>query len=142
MACRGLPALPFVISRFRIAAVQTRRRVIATDECKCCGSKFGFEEDRFDTSRAGRDFCPVADRGRGDKFDLVSREDSPGRGDGYILGTLSGGGIFCALLRYRLRAVAASARAAERNVGAKARSLSAVIAPSAEKQFAESAHDN
>ena len=63
-----------------------------------------------------------------DEFDLVSGEDSPGRWDGCVLGPLSGSGIFCALLPDRLRAVAASTRAAEGNVRTKARGLFADIA--------------
>jgi len=123
----------FPVSRIRIAAVQTRRRVILTDERTCCRSKFGFEEDRFGASRVGRGFRPVADRRRCDEFDFVGRQDPPGRGDGSVLGTLSGGRISCALLRDRLRAVAGSTRAAGGEVRAKARSLPAVIALTAGK---------
>ena len=106
---------------------------MVSNECECCGSKFGFEENSFDTSRAGRDFHTVADRRRCHEFDFVGRQNSPDRGDGSVLGTLSDRGIFCVVLRDRLRAVAASACTAEGDVGANARSLSAVVAPAAGK---------
>ena len=91
-----------------------------TDERTCCRSKLGAEENYFGASRVGRDFGPVADHRRCDELDLLRGENSSGRGYRRVLGHLSGSGIFCALLRDRLRAIAASTRAAERNIGTKA----------------------
>ena len=45
-----------------------------------------------------------------------------------VLGHLSGSGIFCTVLPDRLRAVAASTRAAEGNVGTEARGVFAGVA--------------
>ena len=121
-------ALFLLFMRSSIAAEQTRRRIIPIDECACCGSKFGSTENYFGASWGGRGFHAVADRRRCDELDLVSRPDSPCRWDDCFLGTLSGGRIFCALLHNRLRAVVASTRAAEGDVGAKTRGLFTDIA--------------
>ena len=61
---------------------------------------------------------------------LISFADRihPVAGTVVFWGHLSGSGIFCALLPDRLRAVAASTRAAERDVGTKARGVFADIA--------------
>ena len=61
---------------------------------------------------------------------LISFADRihPVAGTVVFWGTLSGSGILCALLPDRLRAVAASTRAAEGNVGTKARGVFAGIA--------------
>jgi hypothetical protein len=99
-----------------------------TNERTCSRSKFGSKENHPGASRARRGFHGVADHRRCDKLDLLRGENSPGRWDGRVLGTLPGSGIFCALLPDRLRAVAASTRAAERDVGTKARGVFAEIA--------------
>src|SRR4029077_15374870 len=112
------PPYPLLSFRFRIAAAQTGSTVILTNERTCSRSKFGSKKNHPGASRARRGFHAVADRRRCDEFDLVSRQDSSGRWDDCILGTLSGGRICCVVLRDRLRAVAAGTRAAERNVRA------------------------
>ena len=66
---------------------------------------------------------------------LISLADRihPVAGTVVFWATFPGSGIFSALLRHRLRAVTASARTAEGDVRAEARSLSAVIALTAGK---------
>src|SRR5215510_13337354 len=126
------------ISEKHIAAKLTRRRVIPTDDRTCCRSKFGSEENHNGASRARRDFNAVADDCRCDKLDFFSRQDSPSCGNCCFLGSLFSGGIFCALLRVRLRAVATSIGAAEGDLRAEARGVFASIAVAACDQSAYS----
>src|SRR6266487_5082501 len=118
----------FLFSRFRIAAAQTRWRVTPTNECTYSRSKFGSKENHPGAFRVRRDFHAVTDHRRCGKFDFLRGQGSPGRGYRRVLGHLSGSGIFCALLPDRLRAVAASPRAAERDVGTEARGVFADVA--------------
>src|SRR5262245_13238547 len=122
---RPYPLLSF---RFGIAAAQTGSTVIFTNECTCDRSKFESKENHPGASCARRGFAALAGGRWCDEFDLISRQDSPCRWYGRLLGALSRSRISCAVLRDRLRAVATSARAAEGNVGTEARGLFAGLA--------------
>src|SRR5436309_15943457 len=56
----------------RIAAEQTRWRVILKNERTCSRSKFRFKENHPGASRAWGGFDGIADRRRCDELDLVS----------------------------------------------------------------------
>ena len=122
----------------QFAAEQSRWRVIPTNECTSYRSKFGSKENHPGVSRAGRSFHALADCRWCDELDLLRGQNSPDRWNGCVLGHLSGRGIFCALLYDRLRAVAASTRAAEGDVGTEARGVFAGIALPTDEQSAYS----
>src|SRR4029453_7909071 len=113
--------------QFRIAAAQTRRRVILTNERKYSRSKFHSEEKHLGASRPRRGVHTVTDRRRCYELDLIGRQNSPDRRDNCVLGHLSGSRIFYALLRDCLRPIATGIGAAKRDVRAEARRIFAGI---------------